>query len=50
MDTSKTDRFQTIGTIMALVISVIAMITSVYEANILKSQQTSMVWPYLHLS
>ena len=39
--------FQNIGTLVALVISIIAMITSIYEANILKSQQKSMVWPYL---
>jgi len=50
MSTSKTDRFQTIGTIMALVISVIAMITSIYEANIMKSQQKAMVWPYIKAS
>ncbi|MEM1001705.1 MAG: hypothetical protein AAGH46_03545 [Bacteroidota bacterium] len=44
------ERFQSFGTILALVISIAAMFISVYEANILKSQQTSMVWPYLHMS
>jgi hypothetical protein len=44
------ERFQSIGTTLALIISIVAMFISIYEANILKSQQTSMVWPYLHLS
>lgn len=35
---------------MALIISVIAMVTSIYEANLMKTQQKSMVWPYLDLS
>lgn len=35
---------------MALVISIIAMVTSIYEANIMKSQQTAMVWPYLKVT
>ncbi len=35
---------------MALVISVIAMATSIYEANIMKSQQKAMVWPYIELT
>ncbi|WP_299526869.1 hypothetical protein [Winogradskyella sp.] len=47
MTKSRTDRLQSFGTILALVISVIAMVTSIYEANIMKSQQKAMVWPYL---
>ncbi|MEM9679316.1 MAG: hypothetical protein AAF901_03250 [Bacteroidota bacterium] len=47
MSQSRTDKFQTTGTILALVISIIAMITSIYEANIMKSQQKAMVWPYI---
>ena len=35
---------------MALVISIIAMVTSIYEAGIMKSQQKSMVWPYLSIT
>ena len=46
----ETERFQTMGTILALVISIIAMITSIYEANIMKSQQTAMVWPYIDVT
>ena len=44
------ERFQSLGTSLALIISVVAMFISIYEANILKSQQTSMVWPYLDIS
>jgi hypothetical protein len=50
MSNSKTERFQTIGTALAIIISLAAMFISIYEASILKSQQTSMVWPYLDLS
>ncbi|MEO0570071.1 MAG: hypothetical protein AAF039_00100 [Bacteroidota bacterium] len=50
MSSSRADRLQIIGTIMALVISIIAMVTSIYEAGIMKSQQKSMVWPYLSVS
>lgn len=50
MSSSRADRLQSIGTIMALVISIIAMVTSIYEAGIMKSQQKSMVWPYLSVS
>ena len=50
MASTRTDRLQSIGTIMALVISIIAMVTSIYEANIMKSQQKSMVWPYLSIT
>ena len=41
--------FQYIGTIAALVISCLALMVSVYEAQILKSQQKAMVWPYVKL-
>ncbi|MEM1257036.1 MAG: hypothetical protein AAGH81_00815 [Bacteroidota bacterium] len=50
MSSTRADRFQSIGTIMALVISIIAMVTSIYEAGIMKSQQKSMVWPYLSVT
>ncbi|MBC2845841.1 hypothetical protein [Winogradskyella flava] len=50
MSQSKTDRLQSIGTVFAIVISVIAMFTSIYEANIMKSQQKAMVWPYINTS
>ena len=50
MSKPSADRFQSFGTALALIISVAAMFISIYEANILKSQQTSMVWPYLHMS
>ena len=47
MDSKRKDLLQNAGTLVALVISIIAMVTSIYEANILKSQQKSMVWPYM---
>ncbi len=50
MSSTRTDRLQSIGTIMALLISIIAMVTSIYEAGIMKSQQKSMVWPYLSVT
>ncbi len=50
MASTRTDRLQSIGTILALVISIIAMVTSIYEAGIMRSQQKSMVWPYLSLT
>jgi len=50
MSNSLTERFQTIGNALAIIISLAAMFVSIYEASILKSQQTSMVWPYLDLS
>jgi len=50
MSGATTDRLQSIGTILALLISIIAMVTSIYEAGIMKSQQKSMVWPYLTIS
>ncbi|MFK7936158.1 MAG: hypothetical protein AB8G22_21770 [Saprospiraceae bacterium] len=42
--------FQNIGTLLALCISILALLVSVYEANILKSQQKAMVWPYLKVN
>ncbi len=50
MSKSRTDRLQSFGTALALIISVIAMVTSIYEANIMKTQQSSMGWPYLDFS
>ena len=50
MSNSSTERFQSIGTALAIIISLAAMFISIYEASIMKSQQTSMVWPYLDLS
>lgn len=47
MNQKRTDFLQSAGTVIALVISIIAMITSIYEASILEEQQKSMVWPYL---
>ncbi len=47
---SKNELFQNIGTSLALVISVAALIVSIYETNLLKEQQRSMVWPYLTVS
>lgn len=49
MSKSRIGGFQTLGTALALLISMAAMFISVYEANILKSQQTSMVWPYIDM-
>lgn len=50
MSSNRTDRLQSFGTVLALVISIIAMVTSIYEAGIMKSQQKSMVWPYLSVT
>lgn len=47
MQQKRKDMLQSAGTVAALVISIIAMVTSIYEANILNAQQRSMVWPYL---
>lgn len=38
---------QQIGTGLALVISVSALIVSIYQANLQKTQQKALVWPYL---
>lgn len=37
------------GTTIALVVSFSALITTIYEANILKKQQESLVWPYFEV-
>jgi len=38
------------GTALALLVSFAALITTIYEANILKAQQEAMVWPYFEVS
>lgn len=43
------NRFQTIGTALALFISMMALGVSVYEANLMRDQQSAMVWPYLKI-
>lgn len=47
MKETKTSLFQTLGTAIALVISILALLVSLYEANLLKDQQRALVWPYL---
>lgn len=47
---SNLNLLQNVGTIMALSISILALCVSVYEANIMRSQQKATVWPYLWLS
>jgi len=37
------------GTSIALLVSFAALITTIYEANILKSQQQALVWPYFEV-
>ncbi|MEM6641942.1 MAG: hypothetical protein AAF616_03095 [Bacteroidota bacterium] len=37
------------GTTVALLVSFAALITTIYEANILKSQQRALVWPYFEV-
>ena len=37
------------GTIIALIVSFAALITTIYEANILKKQQEALVWPYFEV-
>lgn len=41
--------FQNLGTLLALLLSTLALFVSIYEANILKTQQKSMVWPYFEI-
>ncbi len=38
------------GTALALVVSFAALITTIYEANILKGQQEALVWPYFEVN
>ena len=47
---SRTDLFQSIGTVLALLISIIAMFSSIYQTNIMKTEQNAMVWPYLDIT
>ncbi|MEM9000863.1 MAG: hypothetical protein AAGB24_11425 [Bacteroidota bacterium] len=42
--------FQSIGTATALIVSVLALIVSIYEANLLKAQQKATVWPYFSVN
>lgn len=42
--------FQSIGTATALIISVLALVVSIYEANLLKDQQKATVWPYFSVN
>ena len=42
--------FQSIGTATALLISVLALIVSIYEANLLKAHQKATVWPYFSVN
>lgn len=44
---SARELFQSLGTISALIISILALVVSIFEANILKSQQKATVWPYV---
>lgn len=37
------------GTTVALLVSFAALITTIYEANILKTQQQALVWPYFEV-
>ncbi|MFD2586771.1 hypothetical protein ACFSQJ_07505 [Croceitalea marina] len=47
---SKRELFQSLGTATALIISVLALVVSIYEANLLKAQQKATVWPYFSIS
>jgi len=38
------------GTTVALLVSFAALITTIYEANILKAQQQALIWPYFEVS
>jgi hypothetical protein len=44
---NKRELLQSLGTISALVISVLALVVSIFETNILKDQQKATVWPYV---
>ena len=37
------------GTTVALLVSFAALITTIYEANILKAQQQALIWPYFEV-
>jgi len=45
----KKNVIQNIGTVTAIVISIIALCATFYEANIMKTQQQAMVWPYFKI-
>ncbi len=38
------------GSALAILISTMALVVSIYEANLLKEQQRSMVWPYVSIT
>jgi len=38
------------GSALAILISTLALVVSIYEANLLKEQQRSMVWPYVNIT
>jgi len=38
------------GSALAILISTLALVVAIYEANLLKEQQRSMVWPYVNIS
>ena len=44
------EQLQSYGTIAALVISVIALFVTLYEASLMKTQSKAMVWPYFTIS
>ena len=50
MSDNSSIKLQYLGTIIALVISSMALLVSVYEATIMQSQQKAMVWPYVKIS
>ena len=39
-----------LGAFLAVIISVLALVVSIYETSILKSQQAASVWPYLEVN
>ncbi|WP_394971654.1 hypothetical protein [uncultured Croceitalea sp.] len=47
---NKRELFQSLGTATALIISVLALVVSIYEANLLKAQQKATIWPYFSIS
>ena len=47
---NKREILQSLGTISALVISILALIVSIFETNILKDQQKATVWPYVTIN
>jgi len=44
---AKNSSFQNIGTLLALAISSIALMVSMYQTNLLRAKQKAMVWPYV---